>query len=297
MVPALLDERVNSRLSNIPQEISIIHMLPYLALLRNKPRKLPDYCSSEICKHYQSTNISLINKKLKSKAILIAGVPNVANLKQKAINTNKPLMNLKHLRNDKLLKIAAAKKEIDQKSSVPRKIDQKSAIVAAKISNKFPQREQMTMQNRSWQRMEKNARLADINNNNQWEQCADCDNEANEILSYYSDYVMNRIQNNLLHNLLKNNLSFLRRLFQTCVSDLALSTYLLGSSTTNYDLTFSLVGEFSPNTRGGTPFGPPLLQFPILDSGQMIDILVSDYTFNSLLYHLHRFGIFSKYLH
>ncbi|VDM92070.1 unnamed protein product, partial [Onchocerca ochengi] len=273
MIPGLLDERVNSRLAKIPQEISIIQMLPYAAFLINKPKKLPDYCSSEICKQYQSTNISLINKKLRSKAVLIAGVPNMVNLKQKTIDINKPLMNLKHLSNDTLLKIVAVQEEIDQKSSVLAKTDQKSTVVPKKISNKFPRKTQMTRNNRSWQRVKRNTRLADIKDNNQWEQCADCDNEKNEIFSYYSDYVMNRIQ--------------------MCASDLALSTYLLGSSTTNYDLTFGLVGEFSPKARGGTPFGPPMLQYPVLDSGQMFDLLLSDYTLNTLLYHLHRKDIFS----
>ncbi|VDK73696.1 unnamed protein product [Onchocerca ochengi] len=224
MVPGLLDERVNSQLANIPQEISTSQVLPYVASLISRPKKLPDYCSSEICQLYQTTILSLTNKKLKSKAISISGVPNIANLKQKAININKPLMNLKHLNNDKLLNIVAI-------------------------------------------------RLADTTNNSQWEQCANCDKKDNEILSYYLDFVLNRIQ--------------------TCASDLALSTYLLGSSTTNYDLTFDLAGEFSPNTQGGTPFGSPVLQYPVSDSGRMLDLLISDYMLNTLLYHLHRKGIFS----
>ncbi|VDO60647.1 unnamed protein product [Onchocerca flexuosa] len=200
MIPELLDQRVNSRLANIPQQISIMQMLPYAAFLINRPKKLPDYCSSEICKNYQTTNISLTNKKFKSKAALIAGVPNMANLKQKAINTNKSLMNLKHLSNDTLLKIVAVEEKIDQKLSVPAKIDQKSTVApktvdtTTKTSNKFPRKMQMTRHNRSLQRMKRNTRMADLKNNNQWEQCADCDSEKNEILSYYSDYVMNRIQ-------------------------------------------------------------------------------------------------------
>uniref|UniRef100_A0A8R1TLB4 Lipid-binding serum glycoprotein C-terminal domain-containing protein n=1 Tax=Onchocerca volvulus TaxID=6282 RepID=A0A8R1TLB4_ONCVO len=274
MVPGLLDERVNSQLANIPQEISTSQVLPYIASLISRPKKLPDYCSSEICQLYQTTILSLTNKKLKSKAISISGVPNIANLKQKAININKPLMNLKHLNNDKLLKIVAVKEEIkNQKSSISTKTDQKSTIALARISNKFPQKIKMIKHNRIWRRMKRNIRLADTTNNNQWEQCANCDNKDNEILSYYLDFVLNRIQ--------------------TCASDLALSTYLLGSSTTNYDLTFDLAGEFSPNTQGGTPFGSPVLQYPVSDSGRMLDLLISDYMLNTLLYHLHRKGIFS----
>ncbi|EJD73347.1 hypothetical protein LOAG_19230, partial [Loa loa] len=81
-----------------------------------------------------------------------------------------------------------------------------------------------------------------------------------------------------------------------CASDLILSTYFLGSSATNSALTLNFLGEFSPNARGGTPFAPFQLEYPVIDSGQMLDLLISDYTFNTLLYHLHRFAIFFELL-
>ncbi|VDK27955.1 unnamed protein product [Gongylonema pulchrum] len=82
--------------------------------------------------------------------------------------------------------------------------------------------------------------------------------------------------------------------FQYRASDLALSTYLLGAYATNLDLTLSFVGEFSPNGRTGTiPFAPPILHYPNPYSAQMLDLLLSDYTINTLLYHLHRRGLFT----
>lgn len=85
----------------------------------------------------------------------------------------------------------------------------------------------------------------------------------------------------------------MKELFQTCASDLFLSTYLLGSSAANSHLTLNFLGEFSPiYAKGSTPFAAPILQYPVSDNGQMINLLVSDYTFNTLLYHLHRFAIF-----
>uniref|UniRef100_A0A915PI86 Lipid-binding serum glycoprotein C-terminal domain-containing protein n=1 Tax=Setaria digitata TaxID=48799 RepID=A0A915PI86_9BILA len=110
-------------------------------------------------------------------------------------------------------------------------------------------------------------------NNQQWQQCANCDYDKNEFLSFYSTNIFDRIRN--------------------CASDLTLSTYLLGTVMANYDFILSLSGEFSPSARGGTPFPPPILQFPMISGGRMLDLLISDYTFNTLLYHLHRTGIFT----
>lgn len=77
-------------------------------------------------------------------------------------------------------------------------------------------------------------------------------------------------------------------------SDLALSTYLLGTYATNFDFTLSLSGEFSPGARtGSTPFGPPVLHYPNLYGARMLDLLISDYTVNTLLYQLHR-SVFRK---
>ncbi|MCP9258865.1 LBP / BPI / CETP family protein [Dirofilaria immitis] len=251
MIPKLLDERVNSRLATTPHQIPFMQMLPYASFLISKPEKLPDYCYSEICKHYQSANISLANK-FKSKSAVTAGVP-MANFDQKS----RAVIKSEHLSNETLLESAAAPNGINHKSTM-----------SAKMLNKFSR---------------KNT-LANVRNN-QWQQCANCDYERSEILAYYSNDIMRRLQ--ICLNLFYNKLLF------TCAADLDLSTYFLGSSTTNYDLILNLLAEFSPNARGGTPFAPPILHYPISDSGQMLDLLISDYTLNTLLYHLHRKGIFT----
>ncbi|VDM12053.1 unnamed protein product [Wuchereria bancrofti] len=137
---------------------------------------------------------------------------------------------------------------------------------------KFPRKIKKIWQIRRWQRAKRNSGIVSVNNNI-WQQCANCDYEKSEIISYYYDTVINHIQN--------------------CASDLVLATYFLGSSATNSDLTLNFLEEFSPNAQGGTPFAPPILQYPVPDSGQMLDFLISDYTFNTLLYHFHRKGIFA----
>jgi hypothetical protein len=62
---------------------------------------------------------------------------------------------------------------------------------------------------------------------------------------------------------------------------------LQGYATSN-DYTIELNGEFSPNGRGGTPFGPFPMQFPHAVGGKMAEVLISDYTINSLFYWMHR---------
>uniref|UniRef100_A0A0R3RRC3 BPI2 domain-containing protein n=1 Tax=Elaeophora elaphi TaxID=1147741 RepID=A0A0R3RRC3_9BILA len=224
MVPPMLDEHVNSRLARVPQGIPITQMISYASSLISKPRKLPQYCYSEVCKRYHSTNLSLANKKLSTKAILTAGVPNMARPEQKIIGTNKSLAKSEYLANNTLLEIVGLQETNDQKLFAP-----------AGITKKFPQKVQKIRQSENWRRTKRNA----------------------------------------------------------CASNLLLSTYLLSSSATNSDLTLNLLGEFSPNAQGGTPFAPPVLQYPVADSGQMFDLLISDYTFNTLLYHLHRKGVFT----
>jgi hypothetical protein len=54
-------------------------------------------------------------------------------------------------------------------------------------------------------------------------------------------------------------------------------------------------GEFSPLGRGGTPFAPQLIAFSRSPGTRMVDALISDFTINSLLYHLHRFTIVFRF--
>lgn len=64
----------------------------------------------------------------------------------------------------------------------------------------------------------------------------------------------------------------------------------MGGYATNNDYTIDINGEFSPNGAGGTPFGPYPLQFPYPVGSKMAEVLVSDFTVNSLFYWLHRTG-------
>ncbi|CAG9538603.1 unnamed protein product [Cercopithifilaria johnstoni] len=77
------------------------------------------------------------------------------------------------------------------------------------------------------------------------------------------------------------------------VANLFLTTQLLQSHATFYDYSLDLNGEFSPNGRGGTPFGPFPMQWPISVGSSMIEILISDFTINSLLYWIHKSNFFS----
>ncbi|PIO74077.1 hypothetical protein TELCIR_03924 [Teladorsagia circumcincta] len=72
------------------------------------------------------------------------------------------------------------------------------------------------------------------------------------------------------------------------LSDLYLSIQLVGTSATSNDFTVDLTGEFSPNAQGGTPFGAFPVQFPYAFDSHMAEFIVTDYTVNSLFYWLHR---------
>lgn len=51
---------------------------------------------------------------------------------------------------------------------------------------------------------------------------------------------------------------------------------------------FQLNGEFSPGGVGGTPFGAFPMFFPQPVGHKMAELLISDWTVNSLFYHLHK---------
>lgn len=61
------------------------------------------------------------------------------------------------------------------------------------------------------------------------------------------------------------------------------------SYATNNDYTIELNGEFSPSGRGGTPFGAFPMHFPQKVGSKMAELLISDWTVNSLFYHLHKY--------
>ncbi|RCN45712.1 LBP / BPI / CETP family protein [Ancylostoma caninum] len=89
-----------------------------------------------------------------------------------------------------------------------------------------------------------------------------------------------------------DSMSFARQLFSSLdmskLNDLYLSLQLLNTQVTANDFTIDIAGEISPNAQGGTPFGPFPTMFPSYCNNRMADIIVSDYTINSLLYWLHR---------
>ncbi|VDK62029.1 unnamed protein product [Onchocerca ochengi] len=72
------------------------------------------------------------------------------------------------------------------------------------------------------------------------------------------------------------------------VANLLLTTQIIYSYATSYDYNFDINGEFSPYGYGGTPFGPFPLQWPTPVGAPMIEIMISDFTINSLFYWLHR---------
>ncbi|KHJ94825.1 LBP / BPI / CETP family protein [Oesophagostomum dentatum] len=72
------------------------------------------------------------------------------------------------------------------------------------------------------------------------------------------------------------------------LNDLYLSLQLLNTQATTNDFTVDLSGEFSPNAQGGTPFGAFPVTFPSYYDNHMAEFILSDYTINSLFYHLHR---------
>ncbi|VDM69608.1 unnamed protein product [Strongylus vulgaris] len=72
------------------------------------------------------------------------------------------------------------------------------------------------------------------------------------------------------------------------VDDLYLSLQLLNTQASSNDFTIDLNGEFSPNAQGGTPFGAFPISFPSPYDNKMAEIILSDYTINTLLYWLHK---------
>lgn len=92
----------------------------------------------------------------------------------------------------------------------------------------------------------------------------------------------------------QNPLSFLLVILQSLdfskLSNIYLTVQLLQSYATYNDYTIELNGEFSPGGTGGTPFGAFPMFFPEPVGNKMAEILISDWTINSLFYHLHRVG-------
>ncbi|KAL6732243.1 hypothetical protein Aduo_003023 [Ancylostoma duodenale] len=97
-----------------------------------------------------------------------------------------------------------------------------------------------------------------------------------------------------------DSLSLLRQFFSSLnmskLNDLKLSLQLLNIQATSNDFTIDLTGEFSPNAQGGTPFGPFPTTFPSYRDDRMANIMLSDYTINSLLYWMYRKQFFSVQL-
>ncbi|KAH7726253.1 LBP / BPI / CETP familyN-terminal domain containing protein [Aphelenchoides avenae] len=82
--------------------------------------------------------------------------------------------------------------------------------------------------------------------------------------------------------------SLLSSLDLSKLSNIYLTIQLLQSYATCNDYTIELNGEFSPYGRGGTPFGAFPMYFPSPVGDKMAEVLVSDWTINTLFYHLHR---------
>lgn len=78
---------------------------------------------------------------------------------------------------------------------------------------------------------------------------------------------------------------------QRKLADLLLTIQMTRSYATTYDYDIDLNGEFSPMGFGGTPFGPFPMQWPTPVGASMIEIMISDYTINSLLYWMHRYDL------
>lgn len=87
-------------------------------------------------------------------------------------------------------------------------------------------------------------------------------------------------------------MAFLRQLTASLdlrkLSNLYLSVQILNTQATSNDFTIDLSGEFSENGQGGTPFGAFPVSFPYAYDSHMIELIVSDYTINTLFYQLHR---------
>uniref|UniRef100_A0A183BT55 BPI2 domain-containing protein n=1 Tax=Globodera pallida TaxID=36090 RepID=A0A183BT55_GLOPA len=84
--------------------------------------------------------------------------------------------------------------------------------------------------------------------------------------------------------------SVLQSMDMSKLDNVFLDVRLLNTHATNRDFTVEVVGEFSVGGRGGTPFGAFPMQFPGYSGGKMVDILISDFTMNSLFYHLQSVG-------
>lgn len=83
-------------------------------------------------------------------------------------------------------------------------------------------------------------------------------------------------------------LGIFRSLQLNRLSDIVLTTQIVAASATFNDYTIALNGEFSPRGMGGTPFRPFPMNFPYAVGAPMVEILISDFTINSLLYQMHR---------
>ena len=81
---------------------------------------------------------------------------------------------------------------------------------------------------------------------------------------------------------------FIDKLDISQLKDISLTTHLIQTYATKSDYTIAINGEFSQFGRGGTPFGAFFMDFPSQKENKMIEILVSDYTINSLFYIMHR---------
>ncbi|KAL3077207.1 hypothetical protein niasHS_013196 [Heterodera schachtii] len=80
--------------------------------------------------------------------------------------------------------------------------------------------------------------------------------------------------------------SILQSMDMSKLDNIFLDVRLLNTHATNRDYTIEVVGEFSVGGSGGTPFGAFPMQFPDYAGAKMADILISDFTINSLFYHL-----------
>ncbi len=66
---------------------------------------------------------------------------------------------------------------------------------------------------------------------------------------------------------------------------------MLRTLATNTDFSVDLSGEVSEGGRRGmTPFGPFPMQFPPASGNRMAELLISDFTVNSLLYQMHKYA-------
>ncbi|KAF7633517.1 hypothetical protein Mgra_00007098, partial [Meloidogyne graminicola] len=92
----------------------------------------------------------------------------------------------------------------------------------------------------------------------------------------------------------ENPLAFLTTILQSMdlrkLNNIYLNIQLLQTYASTRDFTIDINGGFSVCGRGCTPFGPFPMQFPPCVNCKMVEVLISDYSINSLLYHLHNTG-------